>query len=132
MIQNQIGTMQGKIGMMNKKIDQLYEDKLNGILSVEDFERIYISTLDRKKELEATIIELEKQKEETSREVDLKKEVTNFIKARKITREMIVSLVDKITVSEDKEVKIYYKFSILNESSNTDNKVLDIRDCVNF
>lgn len=33
---------------MNKKIDQLYEDKLSGIINVDDFERMYISTLDRK------------------------------------------------------------------------------------
>lgn len=77
---------------------------------------MYISTLDRKKELEELIVELQKQKDETIQEVDLKKEVSDFIKARKITREMIVSLVDKITVSESKEIKIYYKFSILNEN----------------
>jgi uncharacterized hydantoinase/oxoprolinase family protein len=117
---------------MNKKIDQLYEDKLSGIINVDDFERMYISTLDRKKELEEMIKNLLKQKEETSHEVDLKKEVTNFIKARKITREMIVSLVDKITVSEEKEIKIYYKLSILNEDNKQENNVYDIRDCINF
>ncbi len=132
LIQNQIQANQSKIEIMNKKIDQLYEDKLSGIINVDDFERMYISTLDRKKELEEMIKNLLKQKEETSHEVDLKKEVTNFIKARKITREMIVSLVDKITVSEEKEIKIYYKFSILNEDNKQDNNVYDIRDCINF
>ncbi|MGN1327253.1 MAG: recombinase family protein [Clostridia bacterium] len=132
LIQNQIATAQGKVELMNKKIDQLYEDKLNGIINVDDFERMYTSTLDRKKELEELVLELQKQKEETSHEVDLKKEVSDFIRARKITREMIVSLVDRITVSESKEIKIYYKFSILNESSEQDGKVVDIRDCVNF
>lgn len=132
LIQSQIATVQGKIELMNKKIDQLYEDKLNGIINVDDFERMYISTLDRKKELEELILELQKQKEETSQEVDLKKEVSDFIRARKITREMIVSLVDKITVSESKEIKIYYKFSILNENINKNENVIDIRDCANF
>lgn len=131
-IQNQIQANQSKIEIMNKKIDQLYEDKLSGIINVDDFERMYISTLDRKKELEEMIKNLLKQKEETSHEVDLKKEVTNFIKARKITREMIVSLVDKITVSEEKEIKIYYKLSILNEDNKQENNVYDIRDCINF
>ena len=63
---------------------------------------------------------------------NLKKEVNNFIKSTNITREMIVALVDKITVSEDKEVKIYYKFSILNEEYMQSNNVVDIRDCVNY
>ena len=38
---------------------------------------------------------------------------------KNVTREMIVSLVDRITVTQDKKIKIYYKFNILNESSNT-------------
>ena len=45
---------------------------------------------------------------------------------------MIVSLVDKITVSEEKKIKIYYKFSILNEDNKQDNNVYDIRNCINF
>lgn len=73
-----------------------------------------------------------KQKEETAHEVDLKKAIKDFIKARKITREMIVSLVDRITVSESKEIKIYYKFSILNEDNKQTDNVYDIRDCINF
>ena len=31
-----------------------------------------------------------------------------------ITRTMLVSLVDKIEISENKEITIYYKFNILN------------------
>ena len=42
-LQNQILTLQNKINQINKKIDNLYEDKLNGILSVDDFQRMYIS-----------------------------------------------------------------------------------------
>ncbi len=132
LIQNQIATMQNKIELINKKIDQLYEDKLEGIINVQDFERMYISSLDRKKELGSAIISLQKQKSETSKEIDLQKEVKNFIKAKKITREMIVSLVDKITVSEEKEVKIYYKCSILNENYKQDDNVINIKNCINF
>ena len=33
---------------------------------------------------------------------------------KEITRTMLVSLVDKIEVSENKEITIYYKFNILN------------------
>lgn len=38
---------------------------------------------------------------------------------------MIVSLVDRITVSESKEIKIYYKFSILNEDNKQTDNVYD-------
>lgn len=131
LIQNQIQFNQNKIEIINKKIDQLYEDKIEGLINVNDFERMYTSTLDRKKEIEKVIQDLLKQKEETAHEVDLKKEVAKFVRAKKITREMIVSLVDKITVSEQKEIKIYYKFSVLNAEDNNHN-VYDIKDCINF
>lgn len=131
LIQNQIQLNQNKIEIMNKKIDQLYEDKLDGIISIQDFERMYISTLDKKKVFEEKITELLKQKEETVNEVDLKKEVTEFIRAKKITKEMLVSLIDRITISENKEIKIYYKFSLLNADNNYNN-VYDISDCINF
>jgi hypothetical protein len=126
LIQNQIITLQNKIGIMNKKIDQLYEDKLEGIIGVDDFERMYKNTLDRKEELNKTLEELSRQKEETSQEVDLKKLVTDFINMENVTREMIVSLVDRITVSENKEIKIYYKFSILNEENESKDNVINI------
>lgn len=35
-----------------------------------------------------------------------------------ITREMLVQLVDRITLSEQKEITIYYKFNILNDKQN--------------
>lgn len=60
---------------MNKKIDQLYEDKLSGIINVDDFERMYISTLNRKKELKEMKKSLLKQKE-------VKHQQTNFNKIK--------------------------------------------------
>lgn len=35
-------------------------------------------------------------------------------KLKEITRTMMVSLIDRIEVSEDKKITIYYKFNILN------------------
>lgn len=58
---------------MNKKIDQLYEDKLSGIINVDDFERMYISTLDRKKELEEKKKSLLKQKEVKHQQMNFNK-----------------------------------------------------------
>ena len=45
------------------------------------------------------------------------------MRMKDIPREMLVSLVDKITITQDKQIKIYYKFSILNENSNIDKVV---------
>ena len=40
--------------------------------------------------------------------------VKEFVSFKEITREMLVSLVDRIEIAENKEITIYYNFSILN------------------
>lgn len=127
LIQNQISNLNSKINQINKKIDSLYEDKLDSVLNGEDFIRIYNSLTLKKKELENAISDLEKEKDEVKNEVDLIKLTKEFISMKEINREMIVLLIDKITVSEDKEVKIYYKFRILNE-----NKKINQNNVVNL
>ena len=122
-IQVQIKNLENKITQINKRIDNLYEDKLNDLLSVEDFQRMYVSSLEKKEEIQKNIYRLEELKNETSHEVDLKKIIKSFMRMKDIPREMLVSLVDKITITQDKQIKIYYKFSILNENSNIDKVV---------
>ena len=66
--------------------------------------------------LSAEIEEMESgasmEKEDSS--VDINKLVKDFVELKEITRTMMVSLIDRIEVSEDKEITIYYKFNILN------------------
>ena len=52
------------------------------------------------------------EKEDSS--ININKLVNDFVNMKEITRTMIVSLVDKIEISENKEITIYYKFNILN------------------
>lgn len=127
MIQNQILLLNSKIEQQNHKIDQIYEDRLNEVISVEDFERMYKNLINKKEEYQNSIEELKKHKDDTDKEVDLKKLVDKFISGEEVTREMLVSLIDKITVSEDKEIKIYYKFSLLNEDYKAKDNVIDMK-----
>ena len=127
MIQNQIMILNNKMEQQNHKIDQIYEDKLNDVISVEDFERMYKNIINKKEEYQNSIEELKKHKDDTDKEVDLKKLVDKFISGEEVTREMLVSLIDKITVSENKEIKIYYKFSLLNEDYKSKDNVIDMK-----
>lgn len=126
MIQNQIATLKNKLSLDEKKIEQLYEDKLNGILQVEDFERMYLATLEDKKQIKASIEELENQKYDTDDEMKLKELVNKFMSMKEITREILVLLIDRITVSEDKNITIYYKFSVLNDRANNTDKIINL------
>lgn len=127
MISNQIEVLNNKLIMYDRKIEQLYEDRLNGILQVEDFERMYSATIEDKKDLNQRIEKLKLQKSDVDDELKLKDLVKQFMSMKEITRKMLVLLIDKITVTEQKEITIYYKFNVLNESGQNENEIAQIK-----
>ena len=92
--------------------------EIDGILSEI---KLDIENLDNEKAKEQ-LKELE-EKEDSS--VDIDKLVKDFVNMKEITRTMLVSLVDKIEISENKEITIYYKFNILNMGKE-DNKLQNV------
>ena len=65
------------------------------------------------------------EKEDSS--VDINKLVKDFVNMKEITRTMMVSLIDRIEVSEDKKITIYYKFNILNmRKLNDEEKLINV------
>ena len=118
-LKNEIGLLEKKLSEINNRIDQLYNDKCSGILNSEDFTRIYQGNVKTKTEIVEKIEELKNKEEKNTDGIDIYKIVENFVKQKEITREMIVSLVDKIEVSENKEITIHYKFSELNKKKDT-------------
>ena len=120
-IQKEISCLNKKIALIDKKINSLYEDKLEGIINVEDFKRIYGQINKEKDNLKLKIETLKKEQTKKGKNVDLNKIVKEFLKMKEITRSMLVQLVDKITISEKKEINIYYKFNVLNEKNNDNN-----------
>ena len=123
---NRVGNVSiEKLNDINNKIDKLYDDKCSSILSEEDFVRIYQRSNEKKMILTQKINDLKEAEEKETDGIDIYKIVSNFVNQKEITREMLVSLVDKIELSEDKEITIYYKFNALNmnvvKNDNTEN-----------
>lgn len=114
MIKNEISSLNKQLAEINKKIDKIYEDKISETLREEDFKRLYENFSQRRISIEKMIVELEKTSEEEDKIVDITKIVKQFLKMKDISRSMLVSLVDKVAISEKKEITIYYKFNILN------------------
>ena len=69
---------------------------------------------ERRTAIEKMIVELEKTSEEEEKIIDITKIVKQFMKMKDVSRPMLVSLVDKVVINEQKEITIYYKFKILN------------------
>ena len=101
------------IDVLDVQIDNLYEDKLKGILNEEDFSRLYnkkILERDKKKE---HLQELESITP-YQKAIDYEKIMTEFLNKENITSYMLTSLIEKIEIDNNKNVTIYYKFSPLN------------------
>jgi hypothetical protein len=116
-VKNEILILEKKVKDINKRIDKLYEDKYKGLFEDEDFTRIYTKQIETRKDATERISQLKELEQKEDSSVDINKLVKDFVNMNEITRTMLVSLVDKIEISESKEITIYYKFNILNMRS---------------
>lgn len=102
-----------RLEQVNKMIKASFEDKVNGILTVEEFSQI---TEEYRKEKETLIKKINNIEEQSSNKKDNKKDelvkiinsITNF---EKIDKKTIMSLINKIEIIDSETIKIYYKFS---------------------
>lgn len=124
-VKNEILILEKKTKDINKRIDKLYEDKYNGLFEDEDFTRLYSKQIENRKQAEERIKQLQELEEKEDSSIDINKLVNDFVNMKEITRTMLVSLVDKIEISENKEITIYYKFNILNMGKE-DNKLQNV------
>lgn len=115
-LKNQILLQEKKLEDTNNIIDKLYKEKCLGKLQEEDFTRMYLLYTEDRKAIKESIEKLKQEEEEskTPKKVDIMKIVKEFVSFKEITREMLVSLVDRIEIAENKEITIYYNFGILN------------------
>ncbi len=113
-VKNEILIIENNVKETNKIIDKLYEDKYKGLFQDEDFTRMYTKQIEIRNELTERIKYLKEIEQKEDSTVDINKLVKDFVNMNEITRTMLVSLVDKIEISESKEITIYYKFNILN------------------
>ena len=109
--------LENNIKELQLKIDALYEDKYNGIISVDTYTRLSSNTENlirtynsRIKELENSINEVPKKYNDE----ETKQKIKELISMKKPTRELLFILVDKIIVDKDKNVKIIYNFINVN------------------
>ena len=68
--EGEIQALQGKIESMTANLDRMYMDKLSGLLSDDDFQRIYLKVKADRSNLEGQLKELEKKKESPAKAED--------------------------------------------------------------
>ncbi len=109
-----IRELTAKINVLTNNLDQVYADKLSGTLSGEDFTRIYNRIKDERQNLCTKLNSLKADKSDGVDNSAKAKELANrFLNEIDINKELICSLIDKIELTEDKELIIHWAFSQL-------------------
>lgn len=108
-----------KLERVSLEIDSIYMDKLNGILSEDDFKRIYERKKEEKSKIQEKINELEKNRKKKMSKVEedilANKLIEEFYKDLVIDREILINLVDRIEIDKDKKVYIFFKFKLFDK-----------------
>ena len=117
-LEAELQVVQAKIDILTANLDRMYTDRLNGLLPEEDFQRIFNRTKLDRKLLEEKRQELELQKKSPVRSEDRARElVQRFIETAGESRELLVSLIERVELTEDKEVIIKFRFAQLEETA---------------
>lgn len=108
-------TMQRQFEQIRIKIDKAYDDKLSGLISEEMFGRVFakysLEADDLKKKIEQLRIAKANEK---PIDIDLiKSYAKKFLCAESYSRELLVSLIDRVELTENKEIIIDFKFKEL-------------------
>ncbi len=116
--QVEINILEKKIRTNNGYIDKVYEDKLNGNIDIEMFNRLTIKYKDeiiswknKQKSIEKEIFTLDKVDTDKERK-DILEKINKYLALEKPTRALLVNLIDKMLISEDKTIEIHYKFKL--------------------
>lgn len=107
----ELQTLRGKIDSLTSNLDKMYMDRLTGLLAEADFERIYQRVKMERGSLEERLNELERQKESPVSTEDRARElVQRFLDCAYASRELLVSLIERVELTEDKQIIIKFRF----------------------
>ena len=125
--EKKLETISQKISDIGLYIKNLYMDKVKGVVSENDYVSLVADfTKDRDnliKEKEELIKIINNQKPQIDETAKIEKLAKEFLSLDKPTKQLLNELIEKITISENKEINIYFKFNELNEMKEIKKKI---------
>ena len=110
-----------KIADISKKLDKMYFDNLNGIISNDDYfrySRIFLEEREKlnnqKKSIEENICIIKEENRKNKNKEDIDKIINDFLNFEKLNKKILFELINKIELDEFKNIYIYFNFSELN------------------
>ncbi|MCL2859601.1 MAG: recombinase family protein [Oscillospiraceae bacterium] len=113
--ENEIENYKTKLNKISLEVDNIYNDKLNGILSEDDFIRIYERKKEEKENLQKKITEMTTHIDNSIvNETELAEKIAmKFVGLKQVNRELLSALVEKIEIDKKKNIYVYFKFKSL-------------------
>ncbi len=103
--------IEDQIERLTANLDKMYLDRLDGLLTEADFQRIYDRIKQERAQLREKLRERRLRQNTPVRSEDRAKElVQQFLSLEKINRELLVSLIERVELAEDKEILIRFRF----------------------
>lgn len=125
--EKRLETLEQKISDIGLYIKNLYMDKVKGVVSENDYISLVADfTKDKDnliKEKEELIKIINNQKPQIDETAKIEKIAKEFLSLEKPTKQLLNELIEKITISENKEINIYFKFNKLNEMKKIKKKI---------
>ncbi len=136
-VKKQIETIDIKIDDVNKNLDSLYNDKLNGILLDTEFVRISGKFIKEREKLESEKSELmdrfqslqgQQSVKTKNDEEQMNKTINDFLEMKEIDKSCLFRLIDKIEIDKDKNVFISFNFAPLNTINENIDEFIEIEE----
>ena len=117
-LETELQALQFKIDSITANLDRMYTDRLSGLLTEADFARIYQKARSERCALEERQRELEQQMKSPVPVRDRAKElVRRFVDSEFANRELLVSLIERVELTEEKEIFIHFRFPELSDKN---------------
>lgn len=109
--EREIMTLNGKIENLTKSLDKMYMDQLSGLLDEDDFQRIYQKVKADRKALETRMNQIDRTDYSLAAQANLAKElVQQFLETTHKNRELLVSLIERVELTQEKKIIIRFRF----------------------
>ena len=107
--------VRSKLDAMANNLEQMYSDRLEGVLAPEDFRRLYEKLKIQRDQLQQRLVKLQRrQKVSATANIDARELARRFMQEGPCSRELLTALVQRIELSEDRELYIQFRFKNMN------------------
>ena len=112
--EKEINSLKAKIDSLTARLDKVYMDNLSGVLDEVDFQRIYAKVKADRAALEQRLSQLDRLDFSPKEQMDLAKKLTvRFLESVSTNRELLVSLIERVELTSDKQIIIKFRFKKL-------------------